>query len=421
MTPPQIHHRLDTQQVRTILTQYVDGVLDVPAAIAQLGVKRARFFKILKAFRKDPDNFTVEYQRTSASRRIAAHADALIRVELQKQKQLIEMPAVPIDTFNYSVIRDKLRDKHEIAVSLSPIIARAKETACYIPRKARRLHDREVLTNYIGELVQHDSSHHLFSPYATDKWYLITSIDDCSRHFLFADFWEHESSWVHIEALRSLVTNFGCPQKFYIDQHAIFRYVARRDSFHYRSTIFTDDTDPQWKQVLLNLGIEPIYALSPQAKGKVERPYRWMQDRIVRRCAEEHVTHIEDGRRILQDEVKRYGQRQVHSTTGEIPLQRFNRLRTAGRTMFHPYRTPAPYDPLKDVFCLRLKRVVDAYHKISLFRFELQVPKVPPREKVTIHLVPNASNQLVEVRLWWHDTLVSTQNIRAEDLPGVYF
>jgi hypothetical protein len=43
--------------------------------------------------------------------------------------------------------------------------------------------------------------------------------------------------------------------------------------------------DPQWRQVMRLLGIDVIYALSAQAKGKIERPYRWLQDRIVRTCS----------------------------------------------------------------------------------------------------------------------------------------
>ena len=47
------------------------------------------------------------------------------------------------------------------------------------------------------------------------------------------------------------------------------------------------------------LGVDVIYALSAQAKGKIERPYRWLQDRIVRTCALEHLTTIDDGRVVL--------------------------------------------------------------------------------------------------------------------------
>ena len=60
-----------------------------------------------------------------------------------------------------------------------------------------------------------------------------------------------------------------------------------------------DDVDPQWRQVMRLLGVDVIYAPSAQAKGTIERPYRWLQDRIVRTCALEHITAIGDGRVVL--------------------------------------------------------------------------------------------------------------------------
>lgn len=68
----------------------------------------------------------------------------------------------------------------------------------------------------------------------------------------------------------------------------------------------TDEADPQWRQVMRILGVDVIHALSPQAKGKVERPYRWLQDRIVRTCAIEKLTTIEEVRAVLKEEIDRY-------------------------------------------------------------------------------------------------------------------
>jgi len=79
---------------------------------------------------------------------------------------------------------------------------------------------------------------------------------------------------------------------------SIFRFVESRDSIWKRHHLNTDDADPQWKMVLRECRIKVIYALSPQAKGKIERPYRWLQDRIVRTCARENVTTIERTREI---------------------------------------------------------------------------------------------------------------------------
>jgi len=47
---------------------------------------------------------------------------------------------------------------------------------------------------------------------------------------------------------------------------------------------FTDEATPQWKQVLDDCYVKVTYALSPQAKGKIEHPYQWLQDRLVRTC-----------------------------------------------------------------------------------------------------------------------------------------
>ena len=71
------------------------------------------------------------------------------------------------------------------------------------------------------------------------------------------------------------------------------------------------------------VGVDVSYALSPQAKGKVERPYRWLQDRIVRTCTIEKLTTIDEVRSVLKEEVNRYNNHQVHSTTGEVPSIRF--------------------------------------------------------------------------------------------------
>src|SRR6185369_1260985 len=106
----------------------------------------------------------------------------------------------------------------------------AHELGFCLPKREKAVHDRLVLTNNVGELVQHDSSHHLFSPYASSKWYLITSIDDHSRLLLFADLFPRETSWKHIVAAREVIVTNGCPLKYYADQHSIFRFVERRDS-----------------------------------------------------------------------------------------------------------------------------------------------------------------------------------------------
>ena len=60
--------------------------------------------------------------------------------------------------------------------------------------------------------------------------------------------------------------------------------------------------------------VKPIYALSPQARGKIERPYRWLQDRIVRTCAREEIRTVQEAEKVLEAEVEKYNYRQVRNS-----------------------------------------------------------------------------------------------------------
>jgi hypothetical protein len=141
---------------------------------------------------------------------------------------------------------------------------------------------------------------------------------------LVADLFPVETSWEHIQAAQSLMLTYGLPLQYYVDNLRVLRFVQGRDSVWRKNVLETDDVITQWRQVLAVLKVDVSYALSPQAKGKVERPYRWLQDRVVRTCALERISSLEDVRLVLREEVERYNNHQVHSTTGEIPKIRFD-------------------------------------------------------------------------------------------------
>lgn len=414
-----LHKRLSEEQVKTIIESYVAGEITIDSAVTNLGLKRSRFFVLLNNYRNQPDAFSITPpKKENAHLKISGQAERFIIKELEKEKRLLENKDLPVTSYNYSAVRDDLLKQHHLKVSVPTIISRAKAHDFYLPKRVKKVHDREVITNFAGELVQHDASLHLWSPFAAAKWSLITSIDDYSRGLLFADLFERESSWAHITSIESTVLMYGCPLKYYPDQHSIFRFVRERDKFTPWQTAqkFTDDVDTQFRQVLKDCGTDVIYALSPQAKGKVERPYRWLQDRIVRTCAKEHITEIKDARRVLKELVYQYNHRWVHSTTKEIPMRRLEAAIRDGKSLFRPFTIKPPYRSSKDIFCLRSQRVVSAYRKISFHGAELVVPKASPRQTIDLRIVPNVKPGLAEIRMWHEQALISVQLVKHEDL-----
>ena len=257
----QIHKRFTVDQVRVLLQGYCQGTLDRMAVAEVLGIGKTRFFALLKEYRQDPDKLSLAYPRISPSR-LSAVTEEQIRGELAMEKTLVDNPSLPITTYNYSAIRDSL-DNRDVHVSLSTIIDRAKRTGCYQSHPKRKAHDREVVTSAVGALIQHDASHHCWSPYIKEKWALITSLDDFSRQLLYADFVEQETSWAHIKAAEVVTARYGLPLRYYVDSLRVFRFVQSRDSNWRKHVLQTDESDPQWRQVMRSLGIDVTFALSP--------------------------------------------------------------------------------------------------------------------------------------------------------------
>jgi hypothetical protein len=319
---------------------------------------------------------------------------------------------MPVKFYNYAAIRDAVVKETGQGVTAQTVINRAKSWGFYIEKPKRRAHTREVLTEAAGMLLQHDASEHLWSPFADRKWSLITTLDDHSRKLLYGGLFETESAWTHIQAAESVILKYGVGLAYYSDNHSIFRYIAHRDSTHINQVKGTDDVTTQWKQCLEATGMQAWYAMSPEAKGKIERPYRWLQDRIVRRCAKAGIADIAGARYILADELDRYNNHQVHSTTGEIPSKRFANAVADGRTVFHPLRLKPPITSTKDIFCLRTHRTVDGYGRVSYKGHSLEAPKaVPVGAKVELHIIPE--QPAPEIRLWYQNKLLRAYRVQA--------
>ncbi|OIO36196.1 MAG: hypothetical protein AUJ74_03410 [Candidatus Omnitrophica bacterium CG1_02_44_16] len=411
----QIHKQFSTDQVKDLFKRYMDKQIERTYIQELLGIKRSQFFSLLKEYKADTNKFSINYIRKSP-KRLSPEVEENIIKELIIDKGAIENKDIPLKYYNYSYIKDRLVKVYNQTASLPTVIKYAKDHDFYIPRKEhKKVHDREVLTRYIGELIQHDASYHLWAPAAKQKWCLITSLDDHSRYIPYGKFEEHESSWAHIQALQSVVIKHGSPYSYYVDCHSIFRYVRGRDQIHHRFEKFTDDVDPQWKQVLIDCKIKPIYALSPQAKGKIERPYQWLQDRIIRSCIRENVKTIAHGQRVLNAELDRYNHEQIHSTTNEIPYIRFQNAKEQGKSLFRQFTIPLPYLSYKDIFAFRTTRFVDQYCKVTVKNLPVRLKDVEPRQSVDIRVYP-LNDSLIELRFWHRNRLIETLRVKKSEL-----
>jgi len=414
----QLHKRFTSDQVKELLERHSKREIARTYIQEILGIGKSRFFMLLKQYNEDPQHFTIQYERNTPPR-ISKDVEQNILKELTIEKGIIQNKEVPLKSYNYSFIKDRLKKEYRQKVSLTTVIRRAKKHGFYLKKPKRIIHDREVLTRYVGELIQHDSSYHLWAPTAQEKWYLITSLDDYSRLILYAALAKKETTWAHILALQAVILRYGLPYCYYVDSHSIFRFVQGRDSNWRKHHLLTDEATPQWKQVLDDCNVKVTYALSPQAKGKMERPYGWLQDRLVRICVREDISDIKSAQQVLRQEIHRYNYQQVHSTTQEIPYFRFQRALKEKQSLFREFKISPPYKSAKDIFCIRMDRTVDPYRQISVSPLKFKV-HADPYKQVNLRIYP-LNDQISEIRFWCEGELIDTQKVKNSELKGVHF
>jgi len=414
----QLHKRFSSDELKKLFDRYLQNEVERKYIQNILGIKKRRFFMLLKQYKENPTKFTIQYQRTTPPR-ISPETEQNILKELTIEKRIIQDKETPLNSYNYSFIKDHLKKKYRQKVSLTTVMRQAKKHGFYLKKPKRTLHDREVLTRYVGELIQHDSSYHLWAPAAQEKWSMITSLDDYSRFILYATLVKKETTWAHILALQTVILRYGLPYSYYVDSHSIFRFVQGRDSLWRKHHLLTDEATPQWKQVLDDCNVKVTYALSPQAKGKIERPYGWLQDRLVRICVREDIADIQPAQQILRQEIHRYNHHQVHSTTQEIPYIRFQRALKERQSLFREFKIIPPFQSVKDIFCLRMDRTVDSYRHISINPLQFKV-HADPHKQVNLRIYPLNDN-ISETRFWCEGKLIDIQKVKNSELKGVHF
>lgn len=130
--------------------------------------------------------------------------------------------------------------------------------------------------------VQIDGSHHDWFEGRADKCCLIAFIDDATGRVLAARFSVSETTQAYLALLREHVQAHGAPLAYYSDRHSIFTKHDRQDP-----------QPTQFERALLQLRIEPICAHSPQAKGRIERLFQTLQDRLCKAMRLAGISGIE--------------------------------------------------------------------------------------------------------------------------------
>jgi len=107
----QLHKKFNNCQVKDLITRYLKKKVEREEIQKVLDIKKTRFFALVKRLKDDPENFSVSYFRSIPTRTTSKDIETNIIKELNTEKDLIQAKEVPIKCYNYSYIKDILRER----------------------------------------------------------------------------------------------------------------------------------------------------------------------------------------------------------------------------------------------------------------------------------------------------------------------
>ena len=247
------------------------------------------------------------------------------------------------------IISDDSVRRLRIALGIKPVHAR--RPAQHHRRRERR--ERE------GDMVLIDGSDHHWLGEERPRLTLVGTIDDATGKVLTLTFRPSEDLHGYATALRDLLKRFGMPGVMYGDHTGI---AVRNDKHWTREEELEGrQLPPQFGQMLEELGIRYLAAGSPQAKGRIERLWRTLQDRLLKELALHGITTMAEAEAFLPGFIERFNKRFGHAPREAKPSWQ---------------KPPRNYDRM---LACRYQRVVSRDNVVSLPGTTLQLPPGPHR------------------------------------------
>jgi hypothetical protein len=162
-------------------------------------------------------------------------------------------------------------------------------------RKSRTHRQWRERKHHFGEMVQVDGSHHNWFEQRGPKCVFMGYIDDATGN-TSGRFYPYEGTFPAMDSFKWYIKKYGIPMSLYLDKHSTYKSTAKPSIDEMLS-----NTKPlsEFERAMKEFGVKVIHADSPQAKGRVERLFRTLQDRLVKEMRLEKISSIEDANKFL--------------------------------------------------------------------------------------------------------------------------
>lgn len=282
--------------------------------------------------------------------------------------------------FGPTLASEKLLERHKIQINDETLRLWLIKEGLW---KAKRLSKPKERTwrsrkDHPGEMIQMDGSHHDWLEGRGPKLVLMGYIDDATGRF-FGEFFDYEGTFPAMESLKSYIRRQGLPRSIYLDKHSTYKNNQKQT---YKDWPFREKEElTQFGRACKQLGVHLIHAHSPQAKGRVERVFETLQDRLVKELRLAGAKTCRQANKVLW----RY-------------LDSFNqKFEVAAKRSGDIHRPPDESINLEDILSVQTAHVLRNDRTVIHDRILYQVLATTRAQKVMVHEYPKAQNHTLDM------------------------
>ena len=331
-----------------VLNDLEAGMMTMVQASKALGLSMRHVYRLRARYRREGAPALAHGNRGRPSHR---------KIPEKVRQEIIELVRKEFSDYNDYHLTDILVEEYGFSVSRSSIRRIRRKAGLSSPKKRRAPKHRSRRERHPrrGMLVQIDGSKHDWLEGRGPMLTLTAGIDDATNEVPAALFRPEEDAAGYFLLLRRIIEILGLPLGLYADLHAIFRSPKKATL---EQELAGERPMSQFGRLVDELGIELIASYSPQARGRVERLFRTLQDRLVKELRRAGASTLEEANAVLAAFLPRFN-------------ARFAQEPAAPEDAYLDW--PEDLDP-EEVFCFKHSRKVRNDNTISFSGHILQIP-----------------------------------------------
>src|SRR5512147_74614 len=347
--------RRETKRLH-IIHQALDKRITQARAAELVGVSSRQLRRMIKRVREEGDDGISHRSRGKASNR---------RLSQKVKNNVLKLYRKQYSGCGPTFVCEKLYEVHKIKLGDETLRLWLNQgNIPYEKRKGRKHRQWRERKHHFGEMVQMDGSHHAWFEGRGNECVLMGYIDDATGT-VYGRFYDYEGTMPAMDSFNRYIKRYGIPQSVYLDKHSTYKSTAKQSI---QDELEDKKPMSQFERSLAELGVTVRHANSPQAKGRVERLFRTLQDRLVKEMRFAGVKRVEQANEFLKTYLPMFNRRFRVKPVSDVDV----------------HQPALPMRELDKIFCIREERTLRNDFTIAYNGKLYQIKDVVKAQKVAV-------------------------------------